>query len=367
MKITCLQSDLLKGLQISTRAVPSKTTMSILECVLIDASSGDIKLVANDMELGIETIVSGSIEEHGRVCIDAKILIDMIRNLPNNQVVLYSDEKNVTKIDCEKAHFVVPGKSGEDFPYLPIIPRNNSIRISQFSLREIIQQTIFSTSDSDVKKVLTGELLEINDKNMRLSSLDGHRISIRNIRLKEGFGECSAIIPGKTLSEISRILSGSMDDQTDIFISENHVIFDFNRTTVVSRLIEGDFFDIDRMLSDDYETKISVNRRDFMESVGRAILMVDESEKKPIIFDIHDQSFGMSISTFRGIFNEELMIIKEGRDLRIAFNPKFILDVLRAIDDENVSIYFLSPKSPCFIRNEDRDYIYVILPVNFNA
>ena len=367
MKISCAQTDLLKGLQISQRAVPLKTTMSILECILIDASGNDIRLTANDMELGIETIIPGSIIEHGRVCLDAKIFVDMVRNLSNNQVTLYSDENNFTSIDCEKAHFEVPGKSGDEFPYLPIIPRNDPIRISQYSLRDIIQKTIFSVADNDTKPVLKGELMEISGKNMRLSSLDGHRISIRNLTLKDEYEDCSVILPGKTLNEVAHIVGGSMDDMVLIYLAENQVLFEFERTTVVSRLIEGKFFDINRMLSDDYETKITINRRDLMESIGRSVLMVNEADRKPIVLDIHDQVFGMTISSFKGNFNEELVMVKEGRDIKIAFNPKFILDALKAIDDETITMYLLSPRAPLFIRNEAKDYIYIILPVNFNS
>ena len=364
MKITCSQNEILKGLQIASRAVPSRTTKAILECILIDASSNQIHLTSNDMELGIDTIVPGQIIERGMVCIDAKILLDMVRNLPNNQVEMQADEKNTVFIDCEKAHFKIPGKNGEEFPYLPAIPREKPIRISQFMLREIIRQTIFSVSDNDAKRTLTGELLEVNGNEFHLSSLDGHRISVRNINLKESYDEMSAIIPGKCLSEISKIINGSMDDFVEIFFSENHVVFEFEQTTVISRLLEGEFFNIERVVSNDYETKVSINKRELMDSLMRAVLMVDESEKKPIILDIQKQSFRMYITTFRGNFNEELFTVKEGRDIRIGFNPKFILDVLRVIDDENVNIYFISPKSPCFIKNDNGEYLYVILPVN---
>ena len=367
MKITCSQADLLKGLQIVSKAVPSKTTMSILECILIDASTNDIRLTSNDMELGIETIIPGMIIERGRVALDAKQFLDMVRSLPDNDVLIESNDVNDTKLLCEKSKFNVSGKGGDDFPYIPMIPRNKPIVISQLALREIIRQTIFSTADNDIKRVMTGELIQINGSRLRISSLDGHRISIRYINLKDSYEPCSVIVPRKTLNELSRILSGSADDLVNIYITENHVIFEFDQTTVVSRLIEGKFFDVDRMLSKDYETKLSINRRDLLESINRATLMVNESEKKPIIWDIHDQTFHMTISTFRGKFEEDLVMIKEGRDIKSAFNPKFILDVLRVIDDENVTLYLLSPKSPCFIRNEGEDYIYVILPVNFNA
>ncbi|MBR1630195.1 MAG: DNA polymerase III subunit beta [Lachnospiraceae bacterium] len=367
MKITCSKNDLYNGLQIVQKAIPSKTTKDILECVLIDASSNELHLTANDMELGIETIVSAKIEEHGRVCLESKTFIDMIRNLPDDQVSIETNPRDEARIDCLNVHFKLPGRSGDDFPYLPIIPRNEPIKISQFTLREIIQQTIFSISETDVKRVLNGELIEINGNKLRISSLDGHRISIRNIELKDSYDESSVIIPGKSLNEIARILNGSLEDMVYIYLTENHVIFDFDQTTVITRLIEGKFFDINRMLSDDYETKVVINRRDLMGSINRAILLINDSDKKPLIWNVHDQSFEMHLSSTKGNFDEELFIVKEGRDIQIAFNPRFIADVLRVVEDENITIYLLSPSTPCFIRDDAKNYIYVVLPVNFKS
>ena len=152
MKISCSQTDLLKGLQIVSRAVPTRTTMDILECILLDATTNDIHLTSNDMELGIETFIPGIIEERGKVALNAKIFLDMVRNLPNNDVIISCDDRFQTHIECEKAHFTIPGKNGEEFPYLPVIPRNKPIQISQFTLREVIHQTIFSISDFEGSK-----------------------------------------------------------------------------------------------------------------------------------------------------------------------------------------------------------------------
>lgn len=367
MVITCSQYELLKGLNTVSKAVPVRTSNPILQCILIDASTNDIRLTSNDMEIGIETIIPGSIKERGRVALDARIFVDMVRNLPNNQVTIKSDDNLMTQIKCENAHFEIPGKSGDDFPYIPVIPRNVPIEISQFTLRETIRQTIFSTKENDTKQIMSGELFEISGEYMRVSSLDGHRISIRKIRLQDSYDDTKVIVPAKTLKEISNIISGSYDDMVSIYITDNHVIFEFDMTTVVSRLIDGEFFQVDKMLSNDYETKVMINRKELMESIKRSMLMVNESDKKPIVFDIYEQTFHMNVSTTRGNFDENLNMIKDGRDIKIAFNPKFLYDALNAIDDENASLYLLTPRSPLFIRDDAGSYIYLVLPVNFNG
>ena len=367
MKLICSKASLLKGVSIVSKAVPSRTTMPILNCILIDASANEIKLTANDMELGIETVIEGEIVERGIIALDAKFFSEIVRKLPDNDVVIESDDTFQTTITCEKAKFNIVGKSGEDFSYLPYIEKNESISISQFTLKDVVRQTIFSIADNDTNKLMTGELFEINENRLRVVSLDRHRISIRNIELKENYSPLKVVVPGKTLQEISKILTGEAEDMVDIFFADNHILFEFDETKVVSRLIEGEYFHIDQMLSSDYDTKVKINKREFLNCIDRATLLIREGDKKPIILNIQDGSLQLKINSFVGSMNEEIEIEKEGKDLLIGFNPKFFIDALRVIDDEEVTLYMVNPKAPCFIKDDAGTYVYLILPVNFNA
>ncbi len=367
MKIICTKSNLVKSVNIVSKAVPSKTTMPILECILIDASTDIIKLTANDMELGIETVVEGSILKKGVVAIDAKIFSEIVRKLPDNEIVIECDSNLQTTITCEKAKFNISAKSGDDFSYLPYVEKTEVITLSQFTLKEIIRQTIFSISDNDSNKLMTGELFQIADNMLKVVSLDGHRISIRKTELKNTYNPRKVVVPGKTLQEVSKILSGEVDHTVDISFTNNHIVFEFDNTVVVSRLIEGEYFKIDQMLSSDYETKVKINKKEFLSCIDRATLLVKEGDKKPIIINIMDESMELKIKSQIGSMNEEIVITKEGKDLLIGFNPKFLIDALRVIDDEEVTLYLMNPKAPCFIKNEEEDYIYLILPVNFNT
>lgn len=341
--------------------------MPILECILIDASASEIKFTTNDMELGIETKVKGIIEEKGIIALDAKIFSDIIRKLPDNDVTIQTDTNLNTTITCEKAKFTIPGKSGEDFAYLPVIEKNEGIELSQFTLKEVIRQTIFSIAANENNKLMTGELFEIKNNILKVVSLDGHRIAIRKIELKDSYSDKKVVVPGKTLNEISKILSGEVEDIVQIFFTNNHIVFEFDDTVVVSRLIEGEYFRIDQMLSSDYETKVSINKREFLDCIDRATLFVKESDKKPIIINIEDESMQLNINSQIGSMKEDIDIEKEGKDIMIGFNPKFLIDALKVIDDEKISIYLVNPKAPCFIKDEKESYIYLILPVNFNA
>ena len=365
MKLTFQKDALLNGINIVLKAVPSKTTMSILECILVDASGTDIKLTGNDMELGIETKVEGDILERGKIALDAKLFSEIIRKLSSvdSQITIESDEKLNTIISCDNSVFTIQGRDGDEFSYIPYIERDKYIALSQFTLKEIIRQTIFSISPNDSNKMMTGELFEVLENELKVVSLDGHRISIRKVELKDHYENIKVIVPGKTLSEISKILSGDNEKEVLISFSQNHIMFEFDNTVVVSRLIEGEYFRISQMLSHDYETKVTVNKRELLDCIDRATLLLREAENKPVIMNVKNDEIKMEMNTKIGSMDENIGIQKKGKDLRIAFDPKFLIDVLRVIDEEEVNLYLFNAKAPCFIR-DDNSYIYLILPVN---
>lgn len=370
MKIVCKKSDLLNSVNIVLRAVSSKTTLPILECIVIDVSKDNIRLISNDMELAIETIVKGEIVDHSTnniIAINAKVFSEIIRKLSDSDVTVETDDNFMVTITCEKAKFNIAGKSADEFPTLPRIEKNKSVVLSQFVLKEVIRQTVFSISDNENNKLMTGELFEINENIMRVYSLDGHRISIRKITLQENYDSLKVIVPGKTLIEISKILSGEYADQVTLYFTDKHIMFEMEDTIILSRLIEGEYYKINQMLSNDYETKITVNKKELYNCIDRSTLLIKESEKKPIIVGVKDNNMELRINSNIGSMKEEIDIVKEGKDILIGFNPKFLMDVLRVVDDDEVTIYMINPKSPCFIKDREENYIYLILPVNFNA
>ena len=367
MRLVFTKSNLNKAVGIVMKAVPTRTTMNILECILIDATTNEIKFTGNDMELGIETIVEGEIIEKGKIAIDAKLFSEIVRKLPDNDITLTTDSNNNALITCEKSKFNIAGKSGDDFSYLPAIIKDKMITLSQFQLKEVINQTIFSIAINDNNKMMTGELFEVNEGTLKVVGLDGHRIAIRNIKLEGRSDDVRVVIPGKTLQEISKILNADAESFVNIYFTNNHVLFEFDQTHVVSRLIEGDYFKISQMLSNDYETKVSINKKEFLDSIDRANLLIREGDKKPIIINILNGLLQVNVNSAIGALNEDIDIDKEGKDIMIGFNPKFLMDALRVIDDENVTMYLVNHKSPCFIRDKEENYIYLILPVNFTA
>ena len=214
---------------------------------------------------------------------------------------------------------------------------------------------------------MTGELFDIQDNLLKVVSLDGHRVSIRTIELNESYNNIKLIVPGKTLNEISKILSGDIDKNVSIYYTKNNILFEFDETTVVSRLIEGEYFKIEQMISPNYDTKIRINKKEFLNCIDRSTLLVKEGDKKPIIINITDGTLNLRINSFIGSMDEDIDITKEGKDILIGFNPKFLIDALRVIDEEEINIYLVNPKAPCYIKDDDETYTYLVLPVNFNV
>lgn len=369
MKLRFKRCDLLNAINIVMKAVSSKTTMPILECILIESDQRGTFLTANDMELGIETRVSGcEIIESGKIAIEAKLFSEIIRKISiddDSDVLLHSDGRIVT-ITCDNSTFRIQEKDPDQFPDFPSVDKEHYIVLSQFTLKEVIKDTIFSISPNDSNKMMAGELFEVKNDILKVVSLDGHRISIRNLELRESYPDVKVIIPGKTLTEISKILSGDTEKEVTIYFSKNYVLFRFDETQLISRLIDGEYFKIDSMLSSDYETKLTVNKKEFLDCIERSTILIRESDRKPLIMNITDGNMSLRLSSMIGSMDAALPIRKHGTDLMIGFNPKFLLDALRVIDDEDVTLYLTNPKAPCFIRDDSESYIYLILPVNFN-
>lgn len=364
MKLSFEKTDLLKAINIVMKAVSSRTTLPILKCILIDATGNDIILFANDMEMAITTQAAGQIEEKGSIALDAKIFSEIIRKLPDGEVYISTDERLTASISCGKSLFTIPGMDGDDFPPVPEVETEEYIGMSQFVFREMIRQTIFSLDIGDNNVLMTGELFEVGDHSLRLVALDGHRIAIRKIELAGNYTKRKEIVPGKTLNEVAKILSDNLEDQMKIFFSSNHVLFEFADTCVYSRLIEGEYFHVDNMLGGEPQLKTSVNKKDFLSCLERSELLTREGDHRPIVLEITDDNMDLTISSSMGKMEENLSVQKKGNDIRIGFNPSFLIDAVKAIDDEELTLYMINQKAPCFIKNEEETYIYLILPVN---
>ncbi len=368
MKISCQKSDLLNGVNTSLKAVSTRTTLPILQCILLQATGDTFKLVSNDLELGIESYVKANIIESGSIALDAKIFSEIVKKLPDDVVDITVDESNLTTIVSQKSVFKIPGQAGTEFIQLPQITKDKNISMSQSVLKDMIHQTLFSIAVKEIKPILTGELLEIKQNTFSIVSMDGYRISIRKVAFNESFEDTAVVVPGKTLSEISKILSGDEADMMSIYFTDKHILFELDDSIVVSRLLEGEYPKYASLFSADYDTLITVDRKVLMMGIERAALIARESKKSPIKLEIRDGSLAITSNTELGNVHEEMTIKKEGQDLEIAFNPRYLIDSLKAIDDEEICLQFTNALNPCIIRQVSEDaFKYLILPIRLNG
>lgn len=366
MKIICKKEDLAKAVQTVSKAVPSKSSNSILECILVRAEGGRITLTGNNLEFGIETVMSGTIEKEGGMAIQAKVFGEIVRKLPNGDVVLEKGETDQATLYCKKTKYDLAVKPATEYTDIPTVEKMNQIEISEFDLKEAIRQTIFSVADDSSNKVLTGELWEINGGELKIIAVDGHRIALRKVKLKKAYEPRKAIVPGKTLMEIVKIIGGDPEKELAVYFTDNHIQFEIDNTRAVSRLIEGNYIKVEQLLSADYGTKIKVQKKDLQECIDRAGLLLKEEGKTPIILNIEANLLYLEAKSKIGSMNECLFVMREGERLRIGFNPKFLLEMLRVIDDEEISMYFTTEKTPCTVRDEKDSYMYLVLPVNLS-
>jgi DNA polymerase-3 subunit beta len=260
MRFTCDKSALCDVLPNVAKAASAKTPMEALAAIRLSASEQHLELTGYDLELGIRTEIPAAVDEPGVLLVDSRLFSEIVRKMPEDDVTIEVRENLQTTISCGKSVFRIVGKDATEFSPLPSVDRKDPVTLTQFQLREMIRQTIFSISPNDANKIMTGEFVQIRENEMRIVGLDGHRIAIRRLLLNMAYDAREVIIPGKTMNEIGKILTGEMEDEVRLYFTRNHVLFEMDQTTVVSRLIDGNYFRVDQMLSNDFETKIIVKK-----------------------------------------------------------------------------------------------------------
>ncbi|WP_069651074.1 DNA polymerase III subunit beta [Caloranaerobacter ferrireducens] len=365
MKIKVTQKELNKCINIVQKAITSKTTLPILNGILLEAEENTLKLTGTDLEIGIESKINCEVIEEGSIVIASRLFGDIIRKLPSLDVEIETDENNNVHITCGNSKFNIIGQPSIEYPQLPVVDDDISLNIPKDLLKSMIKQTIFAAAQDEIKPILTGALLEVNNKRAALVALDGYRLAVKEISVSSD-NNIKVVIPSKTLNEVSRILD---DDDSDVKImfTSSHVLFDFGETVIISRLLEGEFINYRDIIRNEYKSRVKVNTRTVQESIERASLLAREGKNNLVKFTISDEKMIISSNSEIGNVHEELPIELEGNDIKIAFNSKYMLDALRVIDSEEIIMDFESNVKPCIMRPYgDNSYTYLVLPVRLN-
>ena len=367
MKIVCYKDTLLKALNSVIKGVASKTTNPILEGILIQTNDNQIKLTTYDMELGIEYVIDSEIKEQGSTVVNAIMFSEIIRKLPDSEIYITLNENNLLEIECEGALYKLTTMNPDEFPELPKIEVENSIEIDQNVLKNMIRKTIFAVSTEESRPIFTGCLFEIENNKLSLVAVDGFRLALRTIFLTKQTNNFSAVIPGKTLNELNKIITDSFEP-IKMGVSKNQALFEMDNCKIVTRILDGEFLNYKNVIPNNWETRIRVNKNSIQDSFERISLIsastIEKEKKYPVKVQVDIGKVTISCTNQTGDAKEELYVSTEGKNLEAGFNPKYFLDSLKAIDDEEVYIEFGTSISPCLIKSVDnKDYTYMILPI----
>ena len=367
MNFVCEKENILKAINSVINGVASKTTMPILEGILIQTNEKEVKLTSYDLEIGIEYIMESKVKEQGNTVVNATMFSEIIRKLPNKEIRISLNDNNLLEIECEGSLYKLATMNPDEFPELPKINIENSIEIEQALLKNMIRKTIFAVSTEENRPIFTGCLFEIADGKLNVVAVDGYRLAVKSAKLNKKSNNFSSVIPGKTLNEVNKIMTESFDT-VKIGIAKNQALFEMENCKIVTRLLDGEFLKYQNAIPANWETRIKVNKNEIQDCFERIILIsassIEKEKKYPVKINIEVGKVIISCANQTGDAKEEISPETEGKELEIGFNPRFFLDCLKAIDDEEVYMEFGTNRSPCIIKSvEDGDYTYMILPI----
>ena len=367
MKIVCYKDNLLKALNSVIKGVATKTTNPILEGILIQTNDNQIKLTTYDMELGIEYIIDSEVKQQGSTVVNAIMFSEIIRKLPDSEIYITLNENNLLEIECEGALYKLTTMNPDEFPELPKIEVENSIDLEQNMLKNMIKRTIFAVSTEENRQIFTGCLFEVENNKLNVVAVDGFRLALRSIYLPVKVSDFKAVIPGKTLNEINKILSDSFEN-IKIGIAKNQALFEMENCKIVSRTLDGEFLNYKSVIPNTWETRIKVNKNNLQDSFERISLIsassIEKEKKYPVKVSVDIGKIIISCTNQTGEAKEEIFISTEGKNIEVGFNPKYFLDALKAVDDEEVFVEFGTNISPCLVKPiENNEYVYMILPI----
>ncbi|CAH2215334.1 DNA polymerase III subunit beta [Tepidibacter aestuarii] len=367
MKIICNQKLLANKVSTVQKGVSNKTTLPILKGIFIETVDNRIKLIGNDLDLGIETFLDAEIIEEGSIVIDSRLFGDIIRKLPDSLVEITTDLDNNICITCESSEFKIKGHDPSEYPKPEELDENRFYELPEELFKNMIKQTVFAISQDESKPILMGELLEVHDNDINLVAIDGYRLAIRSSNIENNVGNSKVIIPGKALNEVNRILSEE-EGNFKIAFTDKHCLFLVKDTKIITRLLEGEFINYNQLIPREYNLRVKVDTKKLLNSIERASLLAKEGKNNLVKFSIRDDNMTITSNSEIGNVHEEIPIVLEGEDLDIAFNSRYFIEALKILDCDEIYLEFTTNVSPCILKPVNGDqYIYLLLPVRVSA
>ncbi|SUK00857.1 DNA polymerase III subunit beta [Staphylococcus agnetis] len=355
------------------KAISPRTTLPILTGIKIEATNEGIVLTGSDSEISIEITIPNEVDgeeivevkEPGSVVLPGRFFVDIIKKLPGTEVKLSTNDQFQTLITSGHSEFNLSGLDPDQYPLLPQVSSDDALQLPIKVLKNIIAQTNFAVSTSETRPVLTGVNWLIQENELICTATDSHRLAVRKLKLEEDIEDKNVIIPGKALAELNKIMTEN-EDHIDIFFASNQVLFRVGNINFISRLLEGHYPDTSRLFPENYEIKLGLNNHDFYHAIDRASLLAREGGNNVIKLSTGDALVELSSTSPEiGTVKEEVTANDvEGGNLKISFNSKYMMDALKAIDNDEVEVEFFGTMKPFILKPKDDDTVtQLILPI----
>ena len=362
MKFSCLRTDLQSAISNVSRAVSSKSTIPALEGVLVKAYGDKLNISGYNLEIGITTDIEATIADEGEIVISAKLFLDIVRNLPQEILTIETDDRLIIYISCGDADYKITGMSSIEYPDLPTFEQTDEITLNSKTLREMIRQTVYATSENMAKPIYTGSLFEIEESVLTIVAIDGYRMAVRREPV-ESKSETSFIVPGKTQLEILKLLSDD-EEPVDIMIGQRHITFRVKNYRVISRLIEGIFIDYKTTIPQTVKTEVVINTRCLINSVERMSLMNNDRIQSPVRCKFFGDVIKFSCASAVGSANDTIRIPVVGEPVEIGFNNRYMLEALKNADTDEVRVVLNGSISPIIIKPVQGDsFLFIVVPM----
>lgn len=369
MKFTCEKSELQNIVMIASRASASKSPVTALECLLIEALDDKLSITGYDLRRGINAKCDAKVIKEGSALFSTKIFVEIIRKLPDGMVTITVGENETAKIKCGRSDYALQTFSSADYPELPEINEEKTIEISQVLLKSMIDETVFAVSQNMSRPVFTGSLFEFNEGELTMVSVDGYRLALRKEKIENFSDTLSFIVQGAALQDLARLCIDDKDAKVLVNITERYVSFTLNDSMIFSRKLEGEFLNYKKVMPNTFKSCITVDRAEFLEVVDRVSIMVDEKLRSPLRLVFSNAGINLLCSTPAGRAEDFCQIEGECDELEIGFNDRYLRDTLRNAPCKKLIIGLNSGSSPCMFLPEDNqeNFAYMILPVRLRA
>lgn len=363
MELICEGIDLADAVATVIKATSSKTTNPILEGIKLKAFSNILELSATDSELSIIKKIKADVVKEGEIVVPGNFFNNYIRRLTDEQIKLSIAGGNQLKVNYNDSEGFIQCYNAEEFPNMKKIEDEEFFEMSQKSLKDLINKTIFAVAVDDSRPILKGVLFEINKENITAVALDGYRLALCKKQIASSNIQTSIIIPSRSLFEIAKLLQDS-DDLIKVFVKNNTIMINIDNVEVLSRLLEGDFINYKQILPNEFKTECIINKNQFDDTLDRASLLARFDKNNLVKFEIKENNILITSNSEIGNIKENLTVNLKGNDIVISFNARYLIDVLKTVDDEFLKLKLNSSYSPCIIQAlESEEYLFLILPV----